>query len=110
MLSFDVRSLAVHSAVVDDVLSADDSVWRDEDLRPDGEARVIGRLSSAGTGRFYWHGRVEGDVVLPCRRCLSPARAHVNDDAHVIFAEPEDEDTDDPDIYPLDPRARELDL
>lgn len=110
MLSFDIRSLASHAAVVDDVLKADDSVWKEEDPRPDGAVHVTGRLSSAGPGRFYWHGRVEGDLVLPCRRCLADARAHVEDDAHVIFAEPEDEDTDDPDVYPLDPRARELDL
>ena len=48
--------------------------------------------------------------MLPCRRCLADARAHIDDDSHVIFAEPENEDADDPDVYPLDPRARELDL
>src|SRR5579859_4504418 len=110
MLCFDIRSLESQAAVVDDVLSADDPIWKEGDPRPDGVARVTGRLSSAGSGRFYWHGRVEGDVVMPCRRCLTDARAHINDDAHVIFAEPEDEDSDDPDVYPLDPKARELDL
>lgn len=110
MLSFDIRSLASHAAIVDDVVKADDSVWKEGDQRPNGALHVKGRLSSAGPGRFYWHGNVEGDVVLPCRRCLVDARAHVEDEAHVIFAEPEDEDTADPDVYPLDPRARELDL
>jgi uncharacterized protein len=67
-------------------------------------------LSAAGAGRFYWHGRIEGDVVLECNRCLSEARAHVKDEAHVIFAEVGSEETDDPDVYPLDPKAQEIDL
>jgi uncharacterized protein len=71
---------------------------------------VTGRLSAAGPGRFYWHGKIEGDVALECRRCLGEAGAHVTDEAHIIFAEEGDEDTDDPDVYQLDPRAIELDL
>jgi len=110
MLYFDIRSVESHAVVVDEELAADDPIWRPEDPKPERAVRVIGRLSSAGPGRFYWHGRIEGDLVLPCRRCLADARAHVNDDAHLIFAEPEDEDTDDPDVYRLDPRASELDL
>ena len=34
----------------------------------------------------------------------------MSDEAHLIFAEQGDEDTDDPDVYQLDPRADELDL
>src|SRR6266571_2158884 len=109
MLSFDIRSLVTQAAVVDEVLSGDDPIWEAGDPRPDGGLRVTGRLSAAGPGRFYWHGRIDGDLVLPCRRCLGEARAHVNDDAHLIFAEPGDEDTDDPDVYRLDPRVIELD-
>jgi uncharacterized protein len=110
MLSFDIRSLESHAAVVDAELSADDAVWVEGDPKPEGAIHVTGRLSAAGPRRFYWHGRIEGDVALPCRRCLADASAHVTDDAHLIFADPGDEDTDDPDVYQLDPRATELDL
>lgn len=110
MLSFDIRSLESHAAVVDEDLPANDPVWEASDPKPTTAVRVTGRLSSAGPGRFYWHGRIEGDVALECSRCLAEARAHVSDEAHLIFAEQGDEDTADPDVYQLDPRADELDL
>jgi uncharacterized protein len=109
MLSFDVRSLEAQAAVVNDVLNSDDPIWQPGDPLPKDGARVTGRLSSAGSGRFYWHGKVEGDVSLTCRRCLNDATAHVRDETHLIFAQ-EGEETDDPDVYRLDPNARELDL
>src|ERR1051325_6696094 len=102
MLSFDIRSLESRAVVVDDELSADDPVWAEGDPKPEGAVHVTGRLSAAGSRRFYWHGRIEGEAVMPCRRCLAEAHVQVNDDTHVIFAEAGDEDTDDPDVYHLD--------
>ncbi|HEY4133545.1 MAG TPA: DUF177 domain-containing protein [Gemmatimonadaceae bacterium] len=110
MLSFDIRSLDTHAAVVDEQLSADDAVWQEGDPMPLSSIHVVGRLSATGTGQFYWHGRIEGDVALDCSRCLNPASAHVRDETHLIYAEPGGEETDDPDVYLLDPNARELDL
>jgi uncharacterized protein len=111
MLSFDIRSIESHAVQVDAELSADDPAWKEGDPKPSDAVHVTGRLSPAGgPGRFYWHGRIEGDVDLPCRRCLADASAHVSDEAHLIFAEADDEETDDPDVYRLDPRALELDL
>lgn len=110
MLSFDIRSLSDQAVVVDEQLPADDPIWEEGDLRPATAVRVTGRLSSAGPGRFYWHGRIEGDVALECSRCLNEASGHVRDEAHVIFAEPGGEEMDDPDVYQLDPKADELDL
>ena len=63
MLSFDIRSLEAHAAVVDDVLSADDPVWEESDRKPVDGVRVSGRISSAGQGRFYWHAHLHGDVM-----------------------------------------------
>ena len=57
MLSFDIRSLEAQAATVDELLSADDAVWEEGDPRPDSAVHVTGRLSAAGTGQFYWHGR-----------------------------------------------------
>jgi uncharacterized protein len=110
MLSFDIRSLEQHAIAVDDDLSPDDRVWKEGDPVPSGPLHVTGRLSTAGAGRFYWHGRIEGDVVMPCRRCLTDASAHVAGDEHIIFVEADDEEADNPDVYPLDARADELDL
>lgn len=111
MLSFDIRSLTEHAVTVDDELSPDDDVWAEGDAVPSKPVRVRGRLSSAGPGRFYWHGTIEGDVSLPCRRCLGDASAHVSEEAHLIFAEAGTEGLeDDPDIFLLDDRKAELDL
>jgi len=112
MLSFDIRSLTEHSVSVDDTLSADDPVWAAGDARPSSPIRVTGRLSSAGPGRFYWHGTIEGEVDLPCRRCLGEASGHMSEEAHLIFAEAgaEGDVTDDPDVFLLDERKAELDL
>src|SRR4051794_3532092 len=110
MLSFDIRSLETQAVIVDEELSADDAIWQEGDPKPADSVHVTGRLSSAGAGRFYWHGRIEGNVVLECSRCLNEASAHVSDEAHIIFAESGDEETDDPDVYRIDPNDRELDL
>jgi uncharacterized protein len=108
MLSFDLRSLRERAASVDAEIGPEDQVWRPDDPRPAGPVRVSGRLSAAGPGRFYWHGRIDGSVALECRRCLRDTTADVHDEVHLIFAEAGD--PDDPDVYSIDPGARELDL
>jgi uncharacterized protein len=113
MLSFDIRSLDSHAAVVDEQLSEHDEVWEEGDPKPVGSVHVTGRLSAAGPGLFYWHGRIEGDVALECSRCLTDTQAHVSDETHLIYAETGQdtvEDADDADVYRLDANAREIDL
>ena len=111
MLSFDIRSLETRAAQVDGDLSADDAVWQEGDIRPDGAVHVTGRLSSAGSNRWYFSGHLEGEAVEACRRCLTDVRAAVDEDVHLFFAEEGDETTgDDPDVYLLDPKAHEIDL
>jgi uncharacterized protein len=110
MLSYDIRSLESQAVVVDAHLAPDDPVWEADDPRPSAPLHITGRLSAAGPDRFYWHGVMAGTVMLPCRRCLADTTARVHDEAHLIFASTDDEETDDPDVYQLDPRSRELDL
>jgi uncharacterized protein len=110
MLSFDIRSLEQHGVAVDGMLSPDDAIWQEDDPRPSGPLHVTGRLSTAGAGRYYWHGKMEGDVAMPCRRCLNDATAHVAGEEHVIFVEADDEEADNPDVFPLDQRADDIDL
>jgi uncharacterized protein len=110
MLVFDKRAIEAKAAVVDDALATDDPVWQPNDPRPSQPVGVAGRLSAAGGGRFYWHGRITGDAVMSCRRCLAEAAVHVHDEAHVIFAEPDSDEADDPDVQLLDERSNQIDL
>jgi uncharacterized protein len=111
MLSFDIGSLQSHAAAVDGELAPDDDIWQEGDLRPARPIRVSGRLSAAGPGRYYFSGRLVGDVSTECRRCLADVDEHVAADSHMIFAESELEDPDDSsDVFVLAPGARSLDL
>lgn len=110
MLQFDIRSVETKAIQVDAELSPEDSIWQQGDPVPTGPLRVTGRLSAAGAGKFYWHGRLAGEVTMPCRRCLTDAKVRVQDEAHVIFAEAGSEETEDPDVYVLDERSNRIDL
>lgn len=110
MLSFDIRSVEAKAVQVEAELTPKDAVWQHGDPVPAGPLRVTGRLSSAGSGRFYWHGRLKGELVLPCRRCLTDTTVKVLDEAHVIFAEAGSDETNDPDVVVLDEQSTHLDL
>ena len=110
MLSFDIRSLETKAARVDGTLAPDDPVWEEGDLRPTEPIGVTGRLSSAGEGRFYFTGRIEGQTELPCRLCLEPVDVEIDEDVHLLLAEIGADEADDPDVFLYDPAERMLDL
>jgi uncharacterized protein len=110
MLSFDRSSLETKAVRVDGKLASDDPVWLADDPKPAGDLVVTGRLSSAGEDRFYFSGRMSGEVDEECRRCLTPVRARVDEELHLLFADASDEESDDSDVYMLEPRATTVDL
>jgi len=110
MLSFDIRSLETKAVHVDGSLSPDDPIWEAGDNRPTEPVKVTGRLSSAGEGRFYFTGRIEGSVKLPCRLCLEEVDAEVDEDVHLLLAANGADEADDPDVFLYDPNERMLDL
>ena len=110
MLSFDIRSLESEAAQVDGSLDADDGVWEDGDLRPSTPIKVQGRLSSAGTSRFYFSGHLNGSMKMECTRCLKEVGATVDEDAHFIYSSEGEDSSDDPDVFPFDANAHSLDL
>ena len=110
MLSFDIGALQEHAARVDGFLAEDDAVWQEGDPRPASPVHATGRLSAAGAGRYYWSGHIEGTVAGSCRRCLTPVSAPVGEDVHFIFAETDDAEAEDPDVFALPAGARQVDL
>jgi uncharacterized protein len=101
MLSFPVRTILQGAVQVDAGLSPDDAVWTTADIRPISDVRVTGRLSGAGAGRFYFSGGLHGTAAGECRRCLAPVQFVVQGEVHLIFADVDDENADEPDVYPL---------
>ena len=111
MLCFDLLRLDEGPVTVTGVLESSDSVWKEDDLRPDEGVQVNGRLSAAGTGRYYFSGDIHGSVSGECRRCLGSASTVVNEEVDAMFAESgDDEILDDPDVFEVDTREGELDL
>lgn len=110
MLSYDIRELEGHAVPVDGELAADDPIWGDADTRLAEPIRVTGRLSKAGSGRYYWSGRMYGVAELECRRCLTDLSVGVGEDSNAIFVEAGDDVSDDPDVYTLPPHAEKIDL
>lgn len=110
MLSFPIRTLAQGAVKVDGDLAADDSVWMASDVRPVKSVHVSGRISGAGAGRYYFSGQFHGSAAGECRRCLVPVEFVVQGDAHLIFADADDENADEPDVYPLGELGTMLDL
>ncbi|HET7583795.1 MAG TPA: DUF177 domain-containing protein [Gemmatimonadaceae bacterium] len=99
-----------HAVRVDDVLPEDDAVWQDSDVTPSAPLRVTGRLSSAGSGRFYLSGHLSGHTVASCRRCLTETAVQIEEDVHLVFAEATGESGEESDVYVLPPRAQVIDL
>ena len=110
MLSFDLRALEAKAVQVAGQLSAHDPVWDENDIRPADAVHVTGRLSTAGSGRFYFSGHMSGHIDTQCRRCLGPAGLDVDEELHLLFAEEGVPEADEPDVYPLPARANTLDL
>jgi uncharacterized protein len=82
-------------------LSPADAIWTENDVRPVEGVRVTGRLNGAGAGRFYFSGGLHGIAAGECRRCLVDVKFVVQGEAHLIFADADDENADEPDVYPL---------
>src|SRR5690348_8463434 len=110
MLSFAIRTLSQGAVQVEGDLPADDKVWLEGDTRPVSGIRVTGRLSSAGHDRFYFSGGFHGTAAGECRRCLVPVESPVRGEAHFIYADADDENADEPDVFPISELGTMLDL
>ena len=88
-------------------VSADDALFEGLEFQLSHDVQLNGRLMEAGSGRYYWHGKLETQVQSRCRRCLTPVSVNVSHAFEVLFTE--DETAEDPAAYVLPPRAMEID-
>ena len=110
MLSFAIRTLSEGAVKVDSGLASDDSVWIEGDVRPVSVVQVTGRLSGAGSGRYYFSGALQGAAAGECRRCLVAVEFPIGGNVNLLYADADDENADEPDVYPLSEHGRMLDL
>lgn len=111
MLFFDIRSLESRAESIDAMLDAADPVWEASDVRPLGTGvHVVGRLSAAGHGRFFFSGSIAGNARSTCRRCLVDVELTVSEPVQLLFAETGLDEADEDDVVPIPSGARELDL
>jgi uncharacterized protein len=112
MLSIDIRTLDSRAIQVAGELPVDDPVWVEGDPLPAQPVAVAGRLSSAGPGRYYFSGRLDGVATGECRRCLNDVRVDVSEEVNLFFMETgvEGAEDDDSETYLIDPRAHAIDL
>jgi len=101
MLSFPTREIIAGAIQVEGELSRDDPIWMASDQRPAGPVQVTGRLSPAGPGRFYFSGRLQGETVIECRRCLAEVRMAIDDEAHYVYGDAAHGGADDADTFAL---------
>jgi uncharacterized protein len=108
MLRVDLHAAATDPVETDAEVPVTDPALADLETAPTRPVLVSGRLMAAGTGTYYWAGRVRTQVRATCRRCLEPVLVDVDDPVRLLFTE--DEDIDDPAAVILPPRAAEIDL
>lgn len=70
---------------------------------------VRGRLQATGEGDLFWRGALVGETRGTCRRCLTEITLPVSAQVDVLFSADPDA-ADDPNVYPLAPRATHVDL
>lgn len=111
MLYFDIRSLEARAESVDGTLEVADPVWEATDVRPEADGvHVVGRLSAAGHGHFYFTGQLDGSAAATCRRCLKDVSVAVQQEVQLLFAESGTDEAEEDDVVPLPPGARVVDL
>ena len=109
MLRFDLRELSQGPIETQAELAPEDPLFEGLGVVLAEPVRVDGRLQGTGEGRYYWHGKLGAEIRTECRRCLTPVQVPVAADVGALFTE-DAEAADDPDSYPLPPRAIEIDL
>jgi uncharacterized protein len=111
MLRVDLGQLDREGSVdVEASVSAEDELWKDTDLRWDGDVAVKLRATFAGTGEVVARGSVEGRLHQECRRCLKPVETPYTQDLTLVFVSDGSEEDGDGGAYGFDADQAELDM
>jgi uncharacterized protein len=110
MLKANLAGLDREEAHLVESVPVDAPFWKETALRPVRPLEVDLVVRSVGDGVLV-RGRLQAEVELECRRCLSPVKHRVDDTVDMYFSEiGDDEEEIEGEVYPLSARATELDL
>jgi uncharacterized protein len=110
MLKANLAGLDREEARLVESVPVDAPFWNGTALHPAGPLEVDLVVRSVGDGVLV-RGRLNAEVELECRRCLSPVRHRVDDTVDMYFSEIGDDEAEiEGEVYPLSARAVELDL
>jgi len=109
MLQVDPKELARGPVETREEIAGDAPALAGVDVQLAAPVRVRGRMQATGEGRFYWQGSLETVVTGECRRCLTPVTVPVKAEIGALFSQ-EPDASDDPDVFPVAPDARALDV
>ena len=110
MLRVDIRDLQRGPVRTVGELRPDDPAFEGLNLDLVGPVSVTGQLQATGSGEYLWRGNLRGVMQGECRRCLSEVRTDVDIDVDAAVFSTDPDAVDDPDFYPLLPRASHIDI
>jgi uncharacterized protein len=111
MLTVDLSRLERQGRLrVEADLPPDFPLWEEGDVQLDGPLAV--RLETSRAGRdLLVRGRLSGQVIINCRRCLEPVRQQIDDEVSFLFRAGIDRLTAErEEVYALPEGVREVDL
>jgi uncharacterized protein len=109
MLQVDIRELRRGPVATEGRIGPDDPLFKDLGVELVTPVEVGGTLETAGSGGYFWHGSLTGQVRSVCRRCLKEFLTPVEQSVELMFsADPELQD--DPSVYPLPEPLAQVDL
>jgi uncharacterized protein len=105
----EVELAEIHRGPLPVDLRADreDPLFAEADCALRSSVRVHGRVTASGADEYYFSGRLEAEVTVACRRCLTDVPTTVETEVEALFTA---EDSGDPSAYPLVIRDGKLDL
>jgi uncharacterized protein len=110
MLRVDIRDLQRGPVRTVGALQPGDPAFEGLGLELAEPVAVEGQLQTTGEGEYLWRGHIHAVVDGECRRCLAEVRDDVDIDVDAAVFSTDPEAADDPDFYPLKPRAGAVDV
>jgi len=111
MLKVDLARLQKDGPLwIEGTVEAEDLLDEEFNARFNGAPEVKLQASFAGSGEVVVRGRVRGEIIRGCRRCLKETDRELNEEVTMVFAPSDDLTEDDGAMREIDAHQVEIDL